>query len=97
MTPDRWRLISQVYHAAREREPGQRTAFLDHVCAGDEPLRRDLESLLREDGEDALFLEHPSRSKGLGLVPTRCTSCWAPVAWVRCIARETPDSTEMSP
>ena len=52
--------ISQVYHAAREREPSQRTAFLDRVCAGDEPLRRDLESLLREDSEDALFLEHPA-------------------------------------
>jgi Tol biopolymer transport system component len=60
MTPDRWRQISRVYHAARDVEPSQRPAFLDQVCAGDETLRRDLESLLREDSADALFLEQPA-------------------------------------
>jgi eukaryotic-like serine/threonine-protein kinase len=60
MTPNRWRLISQVYSAAREREPSQRTAFLDQECAGDETLRRDLEALLAEDSAAARFVEQPA-------------------------------------
>ena len=60
MTPNRWRLISQVYNAAREREPSQRTAFLDQECAGDETLRRDLDALLAEDSAAARFPEDPA-------------------------------------
>ncbi len=69
MTPNRWRLISQVYNAAREREPSQRTAFLDQECAGDETLRRDLEALLAEDSAAARFLEQPALDAAMrGLV-----------------------------
>ena len=46
MTPDRWKKIEEVYHSAREREGSQRIAFLIEACAGDEALRREIESLL---------------------------------------------------
>jgi serine/threonine-protein kinase len=47
MTPERWRRIEAVYHAALECDPGQqRQAYLADACAGDEDLRREVESLL---------------------------------------------------
>jgi hypothetical protein len=49
MTPDRWQKIEELYHSAREREGSQRIAFLNEACAGDEMLRREIESLLAEE------------------------------------------------
>jgi serine/threonine protein kinase len=46
MDPGRWRQIEQLYHAALEKEPGQRALFLEHSCAGDPSLRKEIESLL---------------------------------------------------
>ena len=60
MTPDRWQKIERLYHSAREREDSQRVAFLDEACAGDEVLRREIESLLAEEKEAKGFLESPA-------------------------------------
>ncbi len=46
MTPERWRQIERVLHAALEREPAKRAEFLDCECAGDSALREEVESLL---------------------------------------------------
>jgi hypothetical protein len=35
MNPDRWKQIDHLFHAALECEPGQRAAFLEKACAGD--------------------------------------------------------------
>ena len=48
MKAERWRQIETLFHAAREREPGERAAFLYEACAGDEELRREVDSLLSE-------------------------------------------------
>ena len=59
-TADRWQQVAQIYLAAVERDPVDREAFLREACAGDEGLRREVESLLcHEDGADAL-LERPA-------------------------------------
>src|SRR5437867_5163408 len=60
MTPDRWQKIEELYHSAREREGSQRVAFLEEACAGDEALRREVESLLAEEREVTGFLESPA-------------------------------------
>jgi eukaryotic-like serine/threonine-protein kinase len=60
MTPERSRQVSQLYHAALAREPSERSAFLEHACAGDEPLRREVESLLAYEEVAADFLEIPA-------------------------------------
>src|SRR6266571_8592580 len=60
MTPDRWQKIEELYHSAREREGSQRVAFLEEVCAGDEALRWEIESLLAEEKEAKGFLESPA-------------------------------------
>src|SRR5258708_36524670 len=49
MNAERLRQIEELYHSAREREPGERSAFLAEACRGDEELRRKVELLLAQD------------------------------------------------
>jgi serine/threonine protein kinase len=46
MKADRWQQIETIFQAALERDPAERTAFLNQACAGDEGLRQEVESLL---------------------------------------------------
>jgi hypothetical protein len=39
MTPDRWRQVSHLYHAALARPEAGRDAFVRAACGEDEPLR----------------------------------------------------------
>src|SRR5205085_620340 len=57
MQRERWQQVEQLYHAALELEPDRRVAFLDEVCATDAALRREVEDLLRCDGETWSFIE----------------------------------------
>jgi serine/threonine protein kinase/predicted ATPase len=49
MKPDRWQQIDELFHAAVERAPHERAAFLDEACAGNDSLRLEVESLLAAD------------------------------------------------
>src|SRR6516225_430046 len=60
MTSDRWQRIEELYHSAREREGNQRAAFLKEACAGDDALRREVESLLAQEKGADNFLESPA-------------------------------------
>jgi Tol biopolymer transport system component/serine/threonine protein kinase len=60
MKPERWRKIEQLYHAALEREESQRAAYLHEVCAGDNALQREVESLLAQEKRGDGFLESPA-------------------------------------
>jgi eukaryotic-like serine/threonine-protein kinase len=60
MKAERWQEIEQVYHAALEREPSQRAAFLEEACRGDEALRQEVESLLAQQSEAEEFIETPA-------------------------------------
>jgi serine/threonine protein kinase len=59
MKTERWRQIEQLYHAARERAPGERDRFLQGACA-DEQLRGEVESLLGCEPQAEGFLEAPA-------------------------------------
>src|ERR1035437_10079713 len=59
MEQQRWRQIEQLYHSAKERDPGQLPAFLTEVCRGDEVLRREIESLLAQDTSRDCVLDRP--------------------------------------
>jgi eukaryotic-like serine/threonine-protein kinase len=59
MTSERWRQIEGLYHAASEREPSQRGAFLDEACQGDQELRGEVESLLAQESSLGALLEGP--------------------------------------
>ena len=58
--PERWEQIERLYHAALEREPSARAAFLAEGCGGDEELRREVASLLAYDDQPASFIEAPA-------------------------------------
>ena len=55
MTPERWRRIEDVYHAALECDPTGRRTFLGNACAGDDDLRREVESLLAQDASGQIL------------------------------------------
>jgi Tol biopolymer transport system component len=54
--PERWRRIQDLCHAALERDALQRDAFLAAECAGDDDLRREVESFLVHAGRADEFL-----------------------------------------
>jgi serine/threonine protein kinase len=60
MEPERWQQIDQIVAAALEREEGERSAYLDEACGGDEALRRKVETLLVAHKEAEDFLEEPA-------------------------------------
>ncbi len=55
-----WMQVESLYHAALERDAGQRTAFLKQACAGDESLQHEVESLLANQDPSDAFLEGPA-------------------------------------
>jgi eukaryotic-like serine/threonine-protein kinase len=60
MTPDRWQQIEKIYHSALELAENKRSAFLEKACAGDEGLRREVESLLAQEEQAGSFIEAPA-------------------------------------
>jgi eukaryotic-like serine/threonine-protein kinase len=59
MTQEEWKQIDELLQAALNETPGDRAAFLDRVCAGNEVMRREVESLLGHDDQAKSFLEQP--------------------------------------
>ena len=49
MTADRWQLVSQIFAAARDRDPAHHAPFLDEACGSDAALRAEVEALLAHD------------------------------------------------
>ncbi len=60
MTPDRLVEIEKLYHAALERPAGERPEFLAKACAGDEDLRREVESFLTYAESGGSLLDRPA-------------------------------------
>src|SRR5262245_2083540 len=57
MERSRRQQIEDLYHAALDHAPGDRAAFLAETCAGDSLLRREVEELLRYEGDAESFIE----------------------------------------
>ena len=60
MEPDRRDRISDLYHRALERAPGERVAFLRDAAGGDDLLRREVESLFVYESDSTRFLTTPA-------------------------------------
>jgi eukaryotic-like serine/threonine-protein kinase len=67
MTPERWRQVDELYHAALAQPAGQRAAFLAQACARDEALREKIESLLKAHERAGGFLDSPVWPRRFGL------------------------------
>ena len=52
-----WRQVKEIFGDALEIAPENRPLFLDKVCADDETLRREVESLLASSENGSLFME----------------------------------------
>jgi hypothetical protein len=59
MTPERWRQITETFHAARERDPARREAFIAEACRDDPTLRREVEAMLAGLNDAGKFGETP--------------------------------------
>jgi serine/threonine protein kinase len=57
MTPERWSQIKELFYAALDLPPDQRTAFLVRECAGDVSLQAELERLLEAHERPGPFLD----------------------------------------
>ena len=57
MSDERWRVISRLYDEAAALAPVDRAPFLRKACGGDESLRAEIESLLRDDSRVNALLE----------------------------------------
>ena len=68
MKTERWKQIEKLYHAALEQEESRRSAFLEQACAGDEGLRRQVESLLAYAGLAEDFIESPALEVATALI-----------------------------
>jgi len=60
MNNERWQEVERLYHSTLARDEHERTAFLVQACAGDEALRREVESLIALEPHAAEFIELPA-------------------------------------
>ena len=59
MTPERWRQVEEIFQAALDLSPGERTRYVSEVCAEDSELKRDVEVLLSQYDSAGELLEEP--------------------------------------
>src|SRR5262245_30512114 len=59
MTPEHWRQVTEVFHAARTREASARASYLDQACAGDRALREEVDAMLVAHQDAGEFGERP--------------------------------------
>ena len=60
MKPERWSKIESIFHKALEADESRRGSVIEESCAGDEALRREVESLLAHHSDSASFIEQPA-------------------------------------
>jgi eukaryotic-like serine/threonine-protein kinase len=79
MDPERWRRVTEIFHAALARDSGQRAAFVAEACGTDTSLRAEVEGMLAGDaqalaGGDPFRLPGPAVASGTTLGPYRIES-----------------------
>lgn len=57
---ERWMTVKRIHQAALERDADRRAAFVVDACAGDDALRREVESLLALEDAAEPFMESPA-------------------------------------
>ena len=59
MSPERWRRVEDIYHAALDEPPASRAAFLVEACGEDTGLRERVEALIRRTESSESPLDRP--------------------------------------
>ena len=60
MTPERWGRIKEVFESVLDVEPARRETFLAKVCAGDDALRHEVDSLIESHEKSGTFIDSPA-------------------------------------
>ncbi|MGH9257715.1 MAG: protein kinase domain-containing protein, partial [Vicinamibacterales bacterium] len=60
MTPERWRQVTAVFHAARSRDAAARAKYLDDACVGDRALRDEVDAMLAAHHDPGGFGDRPA-------------------------------------
>ena len=60
MDLDHWKQLDSLLQSVLERPLEERDAFLQHACAGDEPLERRVRALLSAEPDAKHFLGRPA-------------------------------------
>ena len=59
MTPERWRQVTEVFHAALARDASSRAPYLEQACAGDGALRDEVDAMLAAHHDPGGFGDRP--------------------------------------
>ncbi|QUV83329.1 protein kinase [Chloracidobacterium sp. D] len=65
MTPEQYQRVTEIFNQIIESPSDQHSGLLSALCAGDDTLRREVESLLRVHPSAQSFIEEPFRASGL--------------------------------
>lgn len=68
MNPERCRQVDELFQAALERAPEDRSVFVSEACGGDDSLRLEVEELLAADGEAGSLIEAPAYAVAAPLI-----------------------------
>ncbi len=68
MKPERWRQVDQLFQAALEYAPDDRSAFISEACGDDDSLRCEVEKLLAADGQAGSLIETPAYAVAAPLI-----------------------------
>src|SRR5580658_5791379 len=63
MTPERFRRIEEIYHAACEHRPEEWGAFLDGACQGEPEMRQRIERMLEPGSGNSDLLDRPAAER----------------------------------
>jgi hypothetical protein len=95
MTPERWRQVTELFHAALVCEASGHTAYSDQACAGDRTLRKEVDAMLaahqapRGFGERLVSEsqeEGPRLASGAMIGAYRIDRLIGSMEWGKCIA-----------
>jgi eukaryotic-like serine/threonine-protein kinase len=70
MTPERWQRVKEIFQAAIQCAPGERSAFLSSECGDDESLRQEVDSLIASHEKDGSFIDSPAYEAATELLRT---------------------------
>ena len=69
MNEDQWQRVEELFEAAVDRTPNERSAYLTEACGDNVELRAEVESLLDHDSQvEQDFLNQPEPLQGLSLL-----------------------------
>jgi eukaryotic-like serine/threonine-protein kinase len=75
MTPERWSRIKEIFAAALERDPSERTTYVEAACASDPELRVEVISLLEAHETAGGFIEQEAAQR-VGLASAAAKKDW---------------------